>query len=277
MLISINIGFDGFYILNDVLTDEEIILSNSSYNNIYIYSLKNKLLKNIGEFNGFNISLSKDRKKILLRNNGRILLLTTDGKYKILAEEGEKVGYPVWYNELVAYTCEGKINIVDTNGVKKGEIKGVNSYFISTNGKIFAFQENDKIYIIDENGNKELITPGDGIFYGPTFSLDGSMIIFNSVGEGIFLYNILEKKTYFVSEGFNPRFSNDSKKIVFNISRDDGERIISSEIYIYDIEKRKIEKITDTPDINEIKPIFSLDGKKIFYSLTDGRIGFIEI
>lgn len=265
------------YIVNEILDDQRLVLTGPKYDGIYIYSIKKGTARKISNYNGFHISLSFDRKKMLVKDEGKVILLTDDGGEKVIVEEKGNIGFPVWYSEkLIAYPYEGCIKIIDTNGTLKNNIENVNSPYIDTNGDIFAFQERDEIYLIDRDGRKEKISV-DGVCYGPSFSPDGKKLILNCISKGIYLYDIETRAISFVSPGNNPRWSPDSKKIVFNISEDDGENITSSDIYIYSIEDKKVSKITDTPALHEIKPIFSTDGKTIYFNTPDLEVGYIKI
>jgi len=278
LLLAYLFKLSNFYILIDVKSNEELILSGPKYQGIYLFNVKSGDVKKISEGNAFRLALSPKGDKILYVDYNRIKLLDFDGSEKVIAEHSEKVGFPVWIDDsLLAYTFDGVIQLVDTLGNLKGSIDGVRSYYIdySPEAKLFAFQEDDQIYLIDWNGNKKKITD-DGIFFAPLFSPDGRFVTYNEISKGIFLYDIESGENVFVSKGNNPSWSPDGSLLIFNISQDNGYDIVSSEIYVYSVSEKFVKKITNTKNVSELRPIFSPDGKRVYFCTPEGGLGYVN-
>ncbi|MDI6851371.1 MAG: hypothetical protein QMD82_05485 [bacterium] len=278
LLVCSLIKLSNFYILVGAKSNEELILSGPKYQGIYLYNVKSGDVKKIAEGNAFKLALSPNRDKILYADYDKIKLLHFDGSEKVIVEHSEKVGFPVWIDDsLLAYTFGGVLHIVDTLGNLKTTIDGVRSYYIdySPEAKLFAFQEDDQIYLIDWDGNKKKITD-DGVFFAPLFSPNGRFIAYNEISKGIFIYDIGSGESIFVSKGNNPSWSPDGNLLIFNISQDNGYDIISSEIYVYSVAEKFVKKLTSSKDVSELKPFFSPDGKRVYFCTPEGSLGYVN-
>ena len=60
-------------------------------------------------------------------------------------------------------------------------------------------------------------------------------------------------------------------------SADNGERILESDIFIYDLQKKKSNNLTQTPDKIEMYPDWSSDGSMISYHTDKGRIELLDL
>lgn len=146
-----------------------------------------------------------------------------------------------------------------------------------------SYQDGDtsEIYIMDTNGsNPTRLTNNTGNDSRPSISPDGSKIVFDHdkgryyeghliVNREIYLMNIdgsgLVSLTDDDYEDYNPSFSPDGAKIVFDSNRGGGQ-----EIYKMNIDGSNITRLTTTSATNEY-PSYSPDGSKIvFTSNNDG-------
>ena len=65
--------------------------------------------------------------------------------------------------------------------------------------------------------------------------------------------------------------------IVYMHDADDGERVIESDIYIYNFLDSKSWNLTQTPDVIEMYPVWSPDGTMIAYHTTKGSIELLKL
>ncbi len=276
ILLSLVFELGDFYILSDVLSTDTLVLSGPKYSGIYLFSIDKKELKKISELSGFKLAISPSKKEILTRSEGSIVLIDLEGDKLFEINEKGNVGYPIWLDEnRFAYPLNGAIKIYDLKNSSVKRVKGINTSWISWNGKYFVCQEMDSIFLVSLEGKKWKISVDDGKCYAPEFSPDGRYVLYNVLGKGIYIYDLEKGEDRFVARGYNPKWSFDGKFIVFNISEDDGVEFISSDIFVYYLNSGKIEKVTNSEEI-EIKPIFSSDGKKIFFCTPEGKIGYVD-
>ena len=156
---------------------------------------------------------------------------------------------------------------------------------LSADARFLAFVQNRgnlslALVIEDQQpGNSSAEVPPGGGFSGmhsPTFSPDGSRILFSYPEEGrqkLFAVDMQGKnrQTIVDSVGVNnwPHFSPDGRQLVFSSSRDDD-----FEIYVAKPDGTEIRRLTESPR-QDIRPRFSPDGKRIAF--TSNRDGNYEI
>jgi len=126
-------------------------------------------------------------------------------------------------------------------------------------------------FIIDNNLGRGYRYDHGGNYYGtnPSISNNGKKIVFGSICYGLGDICIVDidglnyqRLTYNASYEGEPKFSNDSKKIVFISERDDGD---TGHIYIMDIDGSNQKQITNTKYYDSC-PSFSPEGDKIIFN-----------
>src|SRR5262249_11110274 len=137
---------------------------------------------------------------------------------------------------------------------------------------------NEEIYTMNVNGsNQTRLTNNIAFDYSPSFSPDGSKIVFYSDRSGLSKLDIYVMNA---NDGSNqqqltsnsavnafPSFSPDGKQIAFASTRDSGKY----QIYIMSADGLNQNRLTGN-SANDLEPVFSPDGKKIaFYSDRDGN------
>jgi len=126
-----------------------------------------------------------------------------------------------------------------------------------------------------------------------SYSGDGSLLVFSAVQKGqsdIYIYNIAsgshEQLTRDIYDDLNPRFFNHSKEIIFSSNRP-GDTIrfdvpvkidklqFKSDIFIYNYTQKKVilQRLTNTPGVNETQPLPYSDN---FFSYLSDESGIIN-
>ena len=141
-------------------------------------------------------------------------------------------------------------------------------------------------YQFETREKKEIQMPSMEKINSFDYSADGQNIViagFNHGQSDIFIYNIatniIENITNDEADDYDPLYVNKSKQIVFTSKRDE-ERIGSkkdntiatqetTDIFIYNVADKSINRVTETPDISETMP-FKLGGDYFFLSDKNG-------
>ena len=140
-----------------------------------------------------------------------------------------------------------------------------------------VFIENSKIALYI-NGEKRILTPlGEGNYIWPSISPDKSKLLFTLAGKGTFISDLEGKIISQIGYANAPKWSSDSKWIIYMDDKDNGENVTSSDIYISSLDSKTKIKITDTSDKIEMYPEINQAGNKIVCNTYDGQILLIEL
>lgn len=123
-----------------------------------------------------------------------------------------------------------------------------------------------------------VIKETDGRILSLTISPDGTKIAFEELGGPIWVTSIDGRNPVNFGLGDTPAWSPTSDKIAFAVTTDDGHRILSADIYVVNVDGTGKVNLTDTPDVLELYPSWSPDGRWIAYGTMDeGRILVQEV
>ena len=106
----------------------------------------------------------------------------------------------------------------------------------------------------------------------PVWSPDHSQIVYSQMGT-LMIMEPDGSKRRALARGHHPSWSPDGKRLVYDVSVDDGHRILSSDIYVINADGTEPIRLTDTPEVLECEPAWSPDGKWIACRTEDsGRV-----
>ncbi len=144
------------------------------------------------------------------------------------------------------------------------------------NGNNIKMTKTEKIYFKDEKRQLKSVEFPDGteeILYDKKIN----SFKINSNKDRIFILESgkrsllnLDDKTLRVfpvlsRSGASINWLQDDKHLITSISSDDGHSILEADIYLFDIENNILTDLTSTPDLIELFPDVSADGKKIVF------------
>lgn len=180
-------------------------------------------------------------------------------------------------NNKIAFTIENELFIKIGNETTKFDLGFyTNRATISPNGKLVVFSnEQSELSILDlESMSIQKITDGEIEYYNASWSPNNLMLAFQSVDAKINLYDFNSQEMTLIANGENPKWKSDSKSIVFFNKEIDFEnvKLINSDIFEYNIEKRKLSKVTDSKNSFEMNPNYSTNGKIIYQNYNNNEI-----
>ncbi len=145
-----------------------------------------------------------------------------------------------------------------------------NIFFIS--GKV-----NENLFIIQNDEIKNISPMGKGVYVWESFSSDGEKVLFTFGNQGSFVCDLDGNILLNINDAHYPKFSPDDKFILYMKDKDDGEKYISSDLFIYSIKEKKEYQITNTSNIIEMYAEWSHDQKSIVYNTLLGEIYLAKI
>jgi Tol biopolymer transport system component len=276
-----------YYVNPIYLPDGNAILAtDDSYNSLYLISLRDgtarKLLCELGC--GFMPSVGPNGTEIgvkIIRENMEIpcTLNLITGKVKELYNLVSVAGEVSFSEEgKIAFTVENDLIIIGNEGKTESIPLGVyaNIAPISPDGSKVAFNdENDQILLIDlESGERTALTHNDRGYFGPRWSPDSKKILFSTLDGCIVVVEIETGRTYELGKGLAPQWAPDSIFICYHLLEvEELRRVVSSEICVSSYNGDQKYQVTDTPGLFEMHPSFSPDGTTIVYdTFADRRI-----
>lgn len=256
-----------------------IVFTNDNLNGLYTYNTKTekqkKLTNEIGA--GYNYSWSSDGQSICYRvttinnNNVRMqqikLVNLNTNKITNISEKERSLSNPVWLEinalKKIAYFSKDGLKFSEVLVSKKSKTsikKDKNVIYNFFNGNLCLVHYNGEISLIEKNAQA----------YDPLISPDNKSIVYSTLS-GLVIYDINSKTKNNIGTGIYPSWSPLSNEIVYQRCTDDGERVLSSDLYIYSINDKKAIKFTDTKELeyypqwrNKDTILYTKNNNKIF-------------
>ncbi len=147
----------------------------------------------------------------------------------------------------------------------------------TTAQEISVYADNTKIVLI-ENGIKRSIDPiGNSNYIWTSISPDNTKLLFTCLGKGTFISTLDGKIIKQVGYANYPAWSADGNWVLFMKDIDDGVKLISSDIFIANINTGKYYNLTQQQNNISIYPKWGTNNTTIFYNTDEGQIRKITL
>ncbi len=263
----------------------KIAFTKEGYKGIWIYDLLTKSAKQITDepAAGFGYKWSSDSKSVLSRvakfedtkrlNAVKVFDVESNRSLQLTNYKTEMPYLPIWSDQDTKIILPSKNGVAVFNSEKLQKSSGINP-------EIDAYTNYNKIVsrnAVTQN-EKILETNFSGEILNLVSSPDRKKVAFEVLGGNMYSMNIDGTNLTDLGKGNRPRWSSDSKKIVYMITEDDGNNFTASDIYTINSDGTMKQNITNTNDRIEMDPCFSSDGKSIVFDVyNDGSIYLMNI
>ncbi len=262
----------------------KIAYTKSGYEGIWVFSLQSRTTKQISDETaaGFGFKWSADSKSILTRvakyedskrfNAVKVFNVET-GESKQLTDYKTMMPYlPHWADgDSKIYLPVKGIDEIFDSGIEKNQS--------ASNYKV-GFEKNNKIVVKDlVNNSEQTFEPiKNSEYINLSTSPDASKIVFEVMGGNMFVVNTNGSSLIDLGKGNRPKWSSDSKKIIYIIAEDNGHEFTASDIYTINADGTGKINLTNSEAVLEMSPGFSPDGKTIvFENYNEGSIYLMNI
>jgi Tol biopolymer transport system component len=263
---------DGYFI-NFMETTSGIVATDNYASSIYLFNNGKYTVLFSSPGCGRYMKLSPDKKSIGFK------YIQTDGKQapallNIQTKAVTLLHSPVDLCGQVSFAQNGKTAFTIGNELivksENGSVNySLNQYTniapISPDGKFACFNDDfDQLFLLNLLNKQvvKLTTTLKGNIY-PQWSPDGSKLMYSSISGELYIYDMMNQSTKFISEGQYPSWINDSQHIIFTKTETSDLHFIGSDIYKSTFDGSQLINITNTPENFEIAAIAS--GNKIIY------------
>jgi Tol biopolymer transport system component len=263
----------GPYMLSGVLPGSRYLLvTGDGYKGLSILDHRWGRITKISSDNGagYEPAVTADGKKIIFRtdsfsdNRKYSSLLSynieTGGTETILSHERGLQPAAISGNRMMVKSDRGSTIESAGSAVTK-----------SSGGGVFVMIE-DLVPVIYSGEERKVLKPnGDGYYIWASLSPDGTRLVYNYQGLNTFICDLNGRVLFDAGRINAPKWLNNNIIIGMD-DRDDGHRVISSEIVYYTLRDGKRRYLTETDTRAEMYPWPFADGRKIAFSTDSGEL-----
>jgi len=251
-------------------TGAAVYFTNLDGNGIWEYSFKTRSSRQITSDPkaGLAFDVSADGKSIvyrrtLLDRSGRtrkqdIVLMNLARRTPSVLASGAEVSAPSFVENAPVYTTKlKKESLPKTNSVNNVSVLGI---------------ENTKI-ILNVNGSRKSLDPlGNGSYIWPVLSPDRQKLVAYEMDRGAFVCDLRGTVTNRLGRRDAPSWTRSGNWIVYMEDKDDGDKLLSSDIFAVSPDGKSTVQLTSTRGVMELHPQCSPTENKIVCSTADGNI-----
>jgi Tol biopolymer transport system component len=251
-----------------------VLITGDGFRGLFLYDLRNGTSKQVcnDPGAGYKPVFSSKGDKIWYRSDEYSGMMkysrlteydVITSKFKVVQEKSRNLSPPLVVNDHLVYSVEGK-QIKDSPGLKSGD------------PGIYVVLE-DLVPVIYINGVGKKIKPsGEGNYIWASLSPDRTKLLYNFRGTSAWVCDLEGRIIASAGRINSPGWINNDLIVGMN-DRDDGYRVISSDIVCYSIRSGKTIMLTDTRDNIEMYPLPFPDGSGIVYQTIKGELYLMKV
>jgi Tol biopolymer transport system component len=248
-----------------------IFYTDNGGNGIWEYSLGTKKTRRITSAvkSGMSYSVSQDGKTLAYRRTVQerpvrkqeVVLVNMSRLTSTVLASGPDVSIPVFSANTPVYSIKSATKGLSGAAAAEVAILGI---------------ENTKI-AVSLNGRKALLDPlGGGSYIWPSLSPNKEQLVAYDMDRGTFICEVNGASVIMLGKRDAPTWTRSGKWIVYMDDKDDGHRILSSDIAAVSPNGRSVVQLTSTARVFEMNPRCSPTEDKIVCNAADGSILILE-
>lgn len=269
---SVNYGISG------ISPDgKQLLVTGQNSKGLYLIDIKTNNKHSITESSGagYEPVFSPDGRYIFYRsdeysdNRKYSSLNKTDlntGNSEILESKSRNLTKPVTTGKSIVYMADGQ-----------HKVKGFQNNILKSSVEETYVLTEDLTPSLFINGEKKMYKPGgDGSYIWVSLSPDKTRMLYHLVGKGTFVADLQGNILASPGKLNAPKWLNNDI-IVGMDDKDDGKRIVSSDIVAFSIQNNKRINLTSSQESNEMYPFPFPGGRKIAFRTSDGNLYIMNI
>ncbi len=140
-----------------------------------------------------------------------------------------------------------------------------------------AFSKDDRLYV-QRGAAWVQIGTGDR-YFGERISPDGDKVVMQGLTTGLHVYVRSTGALIHIGPGTAPSWAPDSRRLVYEVTEDDGHDVLASDLYLYELSTDRAVPVTTADRMIKRRPSFSPDGSTIAFDDDAGAIyvGRLEV
>ena len=252
------------FIISPIQTPYGLVFTNNHCDQLFIYNQSGLNLIANTKGCGRYFSVSPDRKYIgykkITEENKQIPVLRSleNNKEQELFVNSDLCGQISFAdNGALVYSSDKEIFLFQNGKVLKSFSIGeyVNMLVISPDASEIVYSNSqDQLILIDVNTSKSIqLTDGKNGYAFAKWSENSQQILFQSFNAETFICNKLTNKVFNIGKMASPVWLNDYA-IVYQQVIIENQKLISSDLYLYDLVKKESVQLTSTADVFEMNP-----------------------
>jgi len=179
-------------------------------------------------------------------------------------------------NGAIAYTYENNAVIIN-NGQRKVIALGTysNRAPISPDGNKLLYRDaQEQLWLLDiASGSKKTITDSKDGYANAVWSPDSKSVAYTNDGLKIFTTDLTTNSTYYVADGEDVSWLNNSTQIIF-VKKDidfKKEQLLNADIYVAGSKGEFVDNLSNTSNVIELEPVYNALTNSIVYQTYGSR------
>ncbi|OIP63133.1 MAG: hypothetical protein AUK34_02050 [Ignavibacteria bacterium CG2_30_36_16] len=269
----------GFFYPAASKSGSKILLTADNYQGLWLFDVSTKNIVQLNNYTGagYNARFSASEEEVIFRKDdysqkkkySSLIAQSLSSMNEVVIEANTRnlSEAVVLKNGNAAYTKEEKLQVADINSGKSLSASTSEPVVYIENGAISMFNK----------GTKKILKPlGEGNYLWQSISPDGTKLLFTAAGKGTFISDLNGKIISSLGYANAPQWSPNGKYVVYMNDKDDGHKLLSSDVYVVGADGQNRIRLTSTEDVLEIYPAW-LSSNKVLYGTTEGVIYSIEL